>query len=104
DLNFRQGERRVRMRHRLADIDAFHARDRQDVSRYPDRFINALQALKGVKLRDLRLLERTIQFRDSHVIAEMQRSIEDAADRETAEILAVVQIGDEQLQDSFGVS
>ena len=57
------------VRHGLADGDAFHAGDGQDVAGPAHRLIHALQAFERVQLGDFRLLQRAVQLDDCHFVA-----------------------------------
>ena len=60
----------------LADGDAFHAGDRQNVAGPADGFVHALQAFERVQLGDARLLEDAVQLGDGHFVAVPQRAVE----------------------------
>ena len=45
-----------------------------------------------------------VQFGDGHFVAEAQRAVEDAADGQASEVIAVIQIRDQQLQDRVGIA
>ena len=69
DLDVRQRLRRFRAGDRLADGDAFHAGDRQNVAGPADGFIHALQSFEGIQLGDLGLVKRAVQLGDGHFVA-----------------------------------
>ena len=78
------GFRSLRAGDGFADGDAFDARDREDVAGPADGFVDALQALERVQLRDPCLLNEpsSLQMRD--FIAVPQRAVENAANGEPA--------------------
>src|SRR6188508_2994181 len=98
NLNVGQGQRIFRIRYRFADIDSFHTRYRENVAWPPDGFIDTLQPFERIQLRDFRLLKAAIELRDPDLIANLERAVEDARDREAAEVVAVVEVGHEDLQ------
>ena len=96
--------RRLRAGHSLADGDSFHARDRQNVARTADGFIDALQSFERIQLGDLGLVKRAVQLGDGHFIAVPQRAVEHAADGQAAQVIAVIEIRHQQLQDAVGIA
>ena len=82
----------------LADGDAFDAGDGYDVAEFGLRGLGALEAGEGEELGDLDLLQREIAARNHDFVAGMQRALEDASDGDAAEVLRVVEIGDQNLQ------
>ena len=52
----------------------------------------------------LGLLQRAVALRDVHFVAGVQRALKDAADGDAAEVIRVVEIGDQNLQRAFGVA
>ena len=88
----------------LADGDAFHAGDGQDVARPADGFIDALQPFERIELGDLGVVHGAVALGDGHVVAVLERAVEDAADAEAAEIVAVIQVGDQHLEHAVGVA
>ena len=100
-----------RQRHRvfdagqgLADGDAFDAGDSDDVADLGLRGLGALQAGEGEELGDLDLLQRQVAAGEHDFVADMQRALEDAGDGDAAEVLGVVEVGDEDLERCFRVA
>ncbi len=94
DLNMRERHGRDGAGDGLADGDAFDAGDGQDVAGAADGFVDALESGEGIELGDFGFVERAVEFRDGHFVAEAQRSVEDAADGEASEVVAVIEIRD----------
>ena len=69
-----------------------------------DGFIHALQAFERIELGDARLVERAVELGDGHFVAVPQRAVEHAADGQAAQVIAVIEIGDQQLQDRIGIA
>ena len=82
----------------LTDRDSFYARDRNDVSEFGFRNIHALQAGEGKQLGDLGLLERAIALGDADFFSGPHRAVEHARNGQASEIVAVVQVRDQNLQ------
>src|SRR5437667_411267 len=92
------------MRKSLADGDAFHARNGEDIARHRERFIHSFQTFEGVELRDFCFLNRFVELADAHFVANVQSAVDDASNGEAAKILAVVEISDLQLQNAVSIS
>ncbi len=89
---------------RLADLNAFDAGDGDDVAgRNFLRFV-ALEAAKGEKLGDFRGLDLAVEFRDADFGAAIERSLENAGNGDAAEKIAVIEIGDLNLQHGRGIA
>src|SRR5207249_6093198 len=70
---------------------------------HPSLFeVGALETLEAEKLGDARLLDTAAQLVDRHFIATLQAAREDASQRQPAVIVAVVEVGHEQLQRDLG--
>ena len=93
-----QRSRRLRVRDRLADGDAFHSGDGQNVAGPAKRLLDPLETFEGVELRDPGALERPVQLRDSDFVTQAQRAREHAPDGQPPQVVAVIQVGDQQLQ------
>ena len=91
-------------RDRLADADAFEAGQRHDLATACALRLDALEALEREELRDPRLLELAVAFGDRNSVAHRNLALEDAADAEPAQVVAVVEVRDQQLQGAVGVS
>ncbi len=61
-------------------------------------------AVEGVELGHLRLLHGRVQLHDRHGVADLDAPVEDAADRDAAEIIVRIEVGDEQLQRRLGIA
>src|SRR6185503_10662474 len=103
DGRFVDSDRGQRMRvvdgsDRVADVDVLDAGECNDLAEACalDRF--SLQSLEDVKLRHLRLENRSIGFDDSDLIADLDLAGKDPADCEATYVIVVVEIGDEELQ------
>ena len=63
-----------------------------------DGLVHALQAFERVQLGDLGFVNGAVELADGDFVAVAQRAVEDAADGEAAQIVAVIEIGDQHLQ------
>ena len=79
---------------RVADVDSLDAGEGNDVSSRGDLDRDLLQTLKGVELCDLRLRELSVVLADADLITDGDGSIEDPADRESADVFTVVEVGE----------
>src|ERR1035438_2692408 len=104
DLDGRQRLRIFRAGDGLPDGDAFHAGDGQNVALPPDGFIDALQPLERIQLGDLGGVHCAVALGDGHVVAVLEGAVDHAADAQTAEIIAVIQVGDQHLQHAVRVA
>src|ERR1700685_4590889 len=90
-----QGFERLRIVHvddALAHLDAFDACDGDEVSGdHAFRFV-AFESAEGVELRDARRYQLAVELADADIGAALDRAIEDAADRDASEKLAVVEV------------
>src|ERR1039458_528872 len=98
NLDWRQRLRIFRGGHRLADRDAFHSGDGQDIALPADGFIHPLQPLERIQLGDLGGVQRAVALGDGHVIAVLKRAVYHPADAQAPQIIAVVQVGDQHLE------
>ena len=80
------------------------AGDRDDVAQLGGDDVGALQSGEGEQLGDLDLLQRAVALGDGDVFAGAQRAVEDARDRQAAEIVAVIEVGDQHLQRPVGIA
>src|SRR5690606_19350150 len=106
-LVYRDRLQRLRVlgrRHRLADHDAFDAREADDVAGCRLVRLDALQPFERVELRDLRLFDAAIELAHGNLIADLHAAIEDAADGEASEVVAGVEVGDEHLERPPGIA
>ena len=83
---------------RLADGDVLDAGQADDVARRGFLDVDALQAVEGVELGDLRVLDGGVELDDGDGVADLHAAVEDAADRDAADVVARVEVGDQQLQ------
>jgi len=98
DHDVGQRRRVLHLRDGLADVDALHAGDSDDVAQLSLLDVHALQAVEGKQLGDLDFLERSIELGDGRLFAVAQAAIEDAGNRHPAQVIAVVQVGHQNLQ------
>src|SRR6185369_13365019 len=80
-----------------ANVDSFDSRDGDNVARFGLFDGNLLQTFVGVELRDLGLFQLAVNFADEDLIADGDLAIEDAANRQSSHVFAVIQIGDQNL-------
>ena len=66
--------------------------------------VDALQAGEAEELGDLDLLQRAVALGDGDFVAGVQGAVEDARDGEAAEVVGVVEVGDQDLQGAVGVA
>ena len=45
-----------------------------------------------------------IALGDGHIVTILERAVEDAADAEAAQVVAVIQVGDQHLEHAFGIA
>ena len=88
----------------LADGDAGDAGDGDDVAEGGLGGVDALEAVEGEELGDLDVLERAVELGDGDLLAGLERAVEDARDGEAAEVVGVVEVGDEDLEGAVGVA
>src|SRR5690348_3273798 len=82
----------------LADLNALHAGNGHDVS-CGNRFgFVALEPAEGKELGDARGLQRAIEFDNAHFVAAVQSTLKDARNSDAAEVIAVIEVGDLNLQ------
>ena len=82
----------------LADGDAFDARDGDDVAQFGFGDVGTLETGEGKQLGDLCFLQRPIELGDRDFFTGEHLAVKDAGDGEAAEIVAVIEVGDENLQ------
>ena len=82
----------------LADGDAFDSGDGDDVSQFGFGDVGALQSGEGKQLGDLGFLQRAVELGDGDFFAGVHFAVEDAGDGEAAEVVAVVEVRDQNLQ------
>ena len=83
---------------RLADRDVLDAGQADDVARRGLLDVDALQAVEGIELGDLGVLNRRIELDHRDGVADLHAAVEDPADRDAPEVVARVEVRDEQLQ------
>src|SRR5580700_7185914 len=88
----------------FADGDALDSGDGDDVVDLGFFNVDALEAAEAEELGNAGLVERAVEPGDGDVIAGAQSSLEDAGDGEAAEVVGVVEVGDENLEDAGGVA
>ncbi len=84
----------------FADGDAFHSGDRDDVAQRGLGDVDPLEAGEGKELGDFRFVQRAIQAGDADIFAGVHGAVEHARDGEAAQVVAVVEIGHQNLQRS----
>src|SRR4029077_252969 len=82
----------------FADLNALDAGNGDDVTGGNGFGFVTLEAAKGEELGDARGLKRAIELDDADLIAAAQGALEDASDGDSAEVIAVIEIGDLNLQ------
>src|SRR5262245_6430785 len=87
---------------RVADVDALDTCERDDVAGGRHFYRNLFQSFKSVELSDSGLLDSPPVLADRNLISLGYRPVEDPADGQPAEIVTVIQIGDENLQLGMG--
>ena len=102
DLGQRRG--RLRMGDGFADGDAFDTGDGQHVARPAFGLFHPVQPFERVQLGDAGFLQRAVQLADAHLVAQVQRAVEDAADGQAAQVVAVVEVGHLQLQHAVRIA
>src|SRR5229473_1695830 len=88
----------------FADLDAFDAGDGHEVAGENAFGFVAFESAKGVELGDARGFELAVELADADVGAALDGAVEDAADGDTAEEIAVIEIHHLDLQDALGIA
>ena len=91
------------VRDRFADRDVFDAGKTDDVARRRFVDIDALQPFEGEQLGDARFLRRAVQFAHRDGVANLHVTVEHAADGDPSEVVARIEVGDQDLQRRLGV-
>jgi hypothetical protein len=104
DRNRRDRDLVLHVGDRLADRDVLDAGEADDVARRGLLNIHTPQAVKCIQLGDLGVLHSGIELHDRHRIADLHAAVENPADRNPAEVVARVEVGDEQLQRRVRIS
>ena len=86
------------IRDRLADGDVVDAGHADDVARAGALDVDALEAFEREQLRDLGVLVHAVELEHRDLIADADGPVEDAADGDAAQVVARVEVGDQQLQ------
>ena len=86
----------------LADGDAGDAGDGDDIADRGLGGVFALEAVEGEELGDLDGLEGAVELGEVDLLAVLERAVEDATDGEAAEVVGVVEVGDEDLEVAVG--
>src|SRR5262249_9477343 len=86
----------------VADGDVLNAGDGDDVAERGGVGVGTLEAIVGKELGDLDRRQRAISAGDVDLLAVAQGAVEDAANGEAAEVVGVVEVGDEHLQVALG--
>ncbi len=98
DPDRRQRDRPLEVREGLADAELVEAGDRHDVARPRALDLRALEAVVAVEHGDLGLDHRAVVLDARHLLPAPDLAVEDAPDREPADVVVVVEAGDQQLQ------
>jgi hypothetical protein len=86
----------------LADGDARDAGDGDDVADRGLGGVDALEAVEGEELGDLDGLELAVDAGEIDFLTGLEGAVEDARDGEAAEVVGVVEVGDEDLEVAVG--
>ncbi len=89
---------------RLADRDVLDAGEADDVAGGGFLDVDALQAVERIELRHLRMLHRVVELADGDRIADLHAAVEDAADGDAADVIARIEVRDQELQRCVGVA
>ena len=94
------GERRRRLHggDGLPDADALEPGQGHDLAAVRPLHRRALQPLEGEELGDLRGLQGAVRFRHRHLVAQGDVAGEDAPDGQAPQVVAVVQVRDQELE------
>jgi len=92
------------IRDALADLNSFDARDGHNVARFNLVGFIAIESAKRVELGDLGRHKVARKFHDAHIGAALERAFKNARDGQPSEILAVIEIGNLNLQRGRGIS
>ena len=98
DGDRRDGDAVLDVGNRLADGDVLDAGQADDVAGRGLLDVDALQAVERVQLGDLRLLDGGVQLAHRDLIADLHAPVEDAADRDPSDVIARIEVGDQQLE------
>src|SRR5581483_2386386 len=88
----------------LANSDAFDAGNRDNVAQHGFRDVGALEAREGEQFRDFGGLKGAIQLGDAYFFSGPQGSVEHPSNRQTSQVVAVIEIGDQDLQWPNGIA
>src|ERR1700730_2206946 len=88
----------------LADLNAFDTGDGHEVACHYGFGFVAFESTKRVKLGDSRGQELAVELAYAHLSAALERAVEDAADGDASEKIAVVEIHHLDLQDAFRIA
>ena len=82
----------------LADRNTLHSSNRDDVPECCFRDVGPLQSGEGEQLGDFCFLDRAVKFSDTDFFPGAHGSVEYAGDGKPAEVIAVIEIGYQDLQ------
>ena len=88
----------------LADGDVLDAGEADDVAGSGLLDFDPLQAVEGVELGHLRFVDQVVELADDDRIANLDAAVEDAADGDAADVIARIEVGDENLERRVGVA
>ena len=89
---------------RLADRDVLDSGQTDDVAGGGFLDVDPLEAVERIELGDLGVLDRGVELDHRHGIADLDPAVEDAPDRDAADVVARIQVRDQQLQRRVGVA
>ncbi len=82
----------------LADGDVGNARETDDVAGRRVVDVDALQPVERIQLRDLRFARLGRRRADGDLVADLHPAVEDAADGDAAQVVARIEVRDQELQ------
>src|SRR4029077_4581600 len=94
----RGGDLLLDVGNRLADGDVLNPRQTDDVAGGRVGDVHALQSVEGVQLGDLGRQDGAVQLAHRHGVADLHAAVEDAADGDASQVVARIEVRDEQLQ------
>ncbi len=94
----------LRVGYGLADGDALDSGHSNNIAKFSFGDVRPLQAGKWKQLSDFSFLQRAIKFRDAYFFAIVHGPVEHTRDGKTSEVVAVVEIGDQDLQRTRSLS
>ena len=98
--------RSIRRAYRITDMDICNTGDRYDGSDSCLIYFNFIQAIKFIKLTDLDffVLLRIVSIDNDNILIDLNRSVADFADTDTADIFIIVNGADQSLSRSIRIT